>query len=98
MHEIEPGKWVVSGMMSLRQLGRRLATEIPESQSVTVGGVIQEEMQRLAQKGDWCNWGSFRFIVIESPERGNMIVELTLRNPDEDDAIESGSVSRGPQS
>ena len=78
IHQIEEGKWVVSGMMSLRRLSRKLEVEVPETHSVTVGGVIQESMQRLAQPGDTCDWGPFHLVVIEAPERGNMIVELTM--------------------
>ncbi len=83
LHEIHPGKWVVSGMMSLRQLSRKLETEIPETTSVTVAGVIQESMQRLAEPGDECDWGPFHFVVIEAPQRGNMLVELTRSKPKE---------------
>ena len=79
-------------MMSLRYLARELEeeleldTRLPDTHSVTVGGVIQEEMQRLAEVGDQCQWGPFRFVVIEIEHRGNMLVELTL-------ADEKGTVS-----
>ena len=85
LHEIYPGKWVVSGMMSLRLLSRRLDVEIPETSSVTVAGVIQELMQRLAEPGDECDWGPFHFLVIEAPQRDNMIIELTFRKSDEEE-------------
>lgn len=85
LHEIEPGKWVASGMMSLRQLSRALEREIPETSSVTIGGIIQEKMQRLAERGDVCDWGDFHFVVLDAPERGNMLVELTLASKNEED-------------
>jgi CBS domain containing-hemolysin-like protein len=78
LHEIEPGKWVASGMMSLRQLSRALERQIPETTCVTIGGIIQETVQRLAEKGDEVDWGEFHFVVLEAPERGNMLVELTF--------------------
>ena len=77
-HQISDGKWVVAGIMSLRQLARKLEVEIPRTHTVTIAGVIQEGMQRLAQAGDEVNWGPFHFRVIECAELGNMIVELTL--------------------
>ena len=49
LHEINPGKWVASGMMSLRQLSRTLDKELPATTCVTIGGIIQETMQRLAE-------------------------------------------------
>lgn len=84
LHKIEDGKWVVSGMMSLRRLSRQLDISIPETHSVTVAGVIQESMQRLATQQDECDWGPLHFRVIEIPHRGHMIVEMTLNATDED--------------
>ncbi|MBX3417560.1 MAG: DUF21 domain-containing protein [Pirellulaceae bacterium] len=78
LHPIEEGRWIVAGIMSLRQLARRLDVDIPRTHSITVAGVIQEEMQRLAETGDECIWGPFHFRVIEVGERGNIVVELQL--------------------
>ena len=89
IHKITDRKWVIAGMMSLSYLTRELDDEIehlepiPNTHSVTVAGVIQEEMQRLAETGDACDFGPFRFEVIEIEHRGNMLVELTLRNQKE---------------
>ena len=83
IHPIHSRKWVISGMVSLNYLVRELDGQIsgldriPETHSVTVAGVIQEEMQRLAEPGDRCDWGPFSFHVIEIEHRGNMLVELT---------------------
>ena len=91
IHKVTDGKWVVSGMMSLSYLVRELeddiaeSLKIPETHSVTVGGVIQEEMQRLAEQGDSCIWGPLQFRVIEIEHRGNMLVELTLPEPEVDE-------------
>jgi CBS domain containing-hemolysin-like protein len=84
LHQISEGKWVVAGIMSLRQLARKLEVEIPRTHSVTIAGVIQEEMQRMAQAGDQVNWGPFHFRVIECAELGNIIVELTLATAKEE--------------
>jgi len=77
LHIIEDGRWVVSGMMSLRRLARELEMELPHTHSVTVGGVVQEAMQRLAEVGDNGNWGPLHFKVVEIEHRGNMLIELT---------------------
>ncbi len=79
LEEIESGKWRVAGMISLRQLSRRLGIEIPETSSVTVGGVIQETLQRLAEVGDQCDWGPFHFEVLETAQHRTMLVEMSIR-------------------
>ncbi len=77
IHDIEPGKWLVAGVLSLRGLARYLNVELPPSKSVTVGGVVQETLQKLAEVGDQCDWGPFHFRVLEAPQRGHLLIELT---------------------
>jgi CBS domain containing-hemolysin-like protein len=77
IHDIDDGIWLVAGVTSLRRLGRYLGMEMPPSKSVTIGGVIQETLGRLAEDGDTCAWGPFEMKVLEAPERGHMLVELT---------------------
>lgn len=86
IHYIRPNCWVVSGMSGLRQLGRRLKIELPKTRSVTISGVIQEKLQRLAEPGDTCQWGPFELRVLEYPFRGHMLVEITLPQPSEENA------------
>ena len=78
LEQLTNGTWRVAGIMSLRQLARRLEVEIPRTISVTVGGVIQESMQRLAEVGDECSWGPFQFQVVEVAQRGTMLVEVRI--------------------
>jgi len=75
---IDSENYQVAGIMSLRQLAKRLSVEIPETDSVTVGGVIQETMQRLAEVDDQCQWGPFLFRVLEAPQRGSMLVQVRI--------------------
>ncbi len=78
IHYISRGKYLVSGMTSIKRLARQMKLELPATTNVTVSGVIQESLQRLASVGDECSWGPFHFRVIEMPSRGNMLVELTM--------------------
>ena len=80
VHYIDHNHWVVAGMVSLRRLSRTLNVEIPKTQSVTLSGVIQETLQRLAEVGDTCRWGPFDLKVLEMPQRGHMLVELRLND------------------
>ncbi len=70
-------KWLLSGMASLRKIGEFTGDQLPDSQSVTVSGVIQESIQRIAAVGDVCDWGPFHFKVLEMPHRGHMLIEMT---------------------
>jgi CBS domain containing-hemolysin-like protein len=81
-----PGVWHVTGMTSLRRLSRYFRVESPPSKSLTVSGVMQEMLERLPRTGDRCRWGPFELAVIDVPERGQLLVELTLEpreGPDE---------------
>ena len=61
------------------QLG--LKVDLPETQSVTLSGVLQESLQRLAKVGDECTWGPLHLKVLEMPFRGHMLVELQTPDP-----------------
>jgi putative hemolysin len=84
IHDLGPGRWLVAGVTSLRRLERDLKLELPPSKSITVAGVVQEALQRLAKTGDECDWGPFHLRVFEAPERGHMLIELTLAAADEE--------------
>jgi CBS domain containing-hemolysin-like protein len=76
--------WHVTGMTSLRRLVRQFKVEPPSTKSVTVAGVVQEMLERLPEVGDVCRWGPFRFKVLDVPDRGQLVVELTLPHDEED--------------
>jgi CBS domain containing-hemolysin-like protein len=75
---VRPGVWQVTGMTSLRRLVRHFNVSMPQSKSITVGGAVQEVLERLPRTGDTCRWGPFHFCVLDVPERGQLLVELTL--------------------
>ncbi|MEQ8791405.1 MAG: CNNM domain-containing protein [Pirellulaceae bacterium] len=85
IHDIGPNMWLVAGMTSLRRLGRYLNVEMPSSKSVTVGGIVQEMLGRLAAPGDECDWGPFHLKVLEAPQRGLMLLQLTRIAPREEE-------------
>ncbi len=86
MRLIEPGRWQVNGLTSLRRLRRHFNVDCPVSKSVTVAGVVQEVLGRLPEVGDQCPWGPFELEVLEAPQRGPMLVELTLVSSPEGEA------------
>lgn len=83
---VAPGLWHVTGMTRLRRLLRSFQREAPASKSVTVGGVIQEILERLPESGDCCDWGPFRFKVLDVPDRGQLLVELKLIDSGDEDS------------
>lgn len=73
-----PDAWHVSGMTTVRRLQRYFSlAALPESKSVTLGGVIQEQLGRLPRVGDQCRWGPFRMRVLQVGRRRQIVVELT---------------------
>ncbi|MCH8924246.1 MAG: CBS domain-containing protein, partial [Planctomycetes bacterium] len=80
IQQVSHSTWHVTGMTSLRRLGRFFHCELPASKSVTVAGILQVSLQRLPAPGDTCAWGPFRFKVIDVPERGQLVVELTAKD------------------
>jgi len=78
IHDIADGVWIVAGVTSLRRLSKYLNMSLPPSKCVTVAGVVQERLQKLAVEGDGCRWGPFELQVIETPQRGHMLIRITL--------------------
>jgi CBS domain containing-hemolysin-like protein len=78
IHSVSDDVWEVTGMISLRRLARRLGVTLPSSRSVTVSGILQDLLQRLPQEGDSCRLGPLQFDVVDAPERGQLLVRVTL--------------------
>ena len=84
IERVDDGVWRVAGVTSLRRLSQFLGMPLPASKSVTIGGVVQESLKKLAEKGDSGQWGGFTFEVVDVPQRGQMTVELVMQSPSED--------------
>jgi hypothetical protein len=42
-----------------------------------------EVLERLPVRGDECQWGPFHLKVLDAPLRGQLLVELTIPQPQE---------------
>lgn len=71
-------RWRLTGMTSLRRLARYFDVQLPPCKSVTVSGIVQEVLERLPSRDDECDWGPFHFRVTDAPERGQLVVEVTV--------------------
>ena len=83
--EVSENVWDVSGMMSIRRLAKQLDIDLPATDCVTIGGVVQDVLQRLVEEGDQCDWGPLQLQVLEAPLRSNMLIRMTLNLTEEDD-------------
>ena len=72
---LSPGTWQATGMTSLRRLARHFSVQLPPHKSLTVAGIIQEELERLPATGDECRWGPFHFKVIDVSDAGQLLVK-----------------------
>jgi len=72
--------WLVTGMTSLRRLGREFNVELPRTKSATVAGLVQELLQRLPKAGDIVHWEHFEFRVRDADQWGQMTVQLSLQD------------------
>ncbi len=80
---VRHGLWLATGMTNVRQLGEYFELDLPRSHRATIGGVVQECLQRIPRPGDRCQWGPFDFVVVEPLEDGQMM--LHVRRAKEDD-------------
>lgn len=79
-------RWHVTGITSLRRLGRYFDIQLPDSKSTTIAGILQEQLQRLPSAGDQVRWSQFELRVLDikgqggkahgGKEPGTMTVEL----------------------
>jgi CBS domain containing-hemolysin-like protein len=76
IRQLAENRWEVTGMTSLRRLGRTFDVDLPKSKSTTVSGIVQETLQRLPEVGDVIEWPPFRFRAIGGEDPRRMAFEL----------------------
>ncbi len=75
---VAPDRWHVTGMTNLRRLSRHFDVPLEASRSVTVAGILQEQLQRIPADGDELLWSGFHLRVIEVGDGGAVKVELRI--------------------
>lgn len=69
--QVDGDRLLVTGRTTLRRLGKQLGRVLPASKSITVAGLAQEQLQRIAQQGDEFEWGGLHCTAVEADgERG----------------------------
>ena len=72
------GVWLATGMTKIRRLERVLGRRL-SGQNLTIGGVIQEQLHRLAESGDTCEFDGLQLEVIDEGLRGEILVRINTR-------------------
>ena len=80
---VAPDTWHVTSMTSLRRLGRYFHVPLPATTSVTVGGMMQDRLQRMVEAGDTVDWGPFQFRAIEVDSPGPALIAVRMRAAEE---------------
>ncbi len=81
IHQESPDVWIATGMTSLRRLERVIGKRLSDTKNLTIGGVLQESLKRLAEPGDRCVIDDIDIAVIETGRRGEILVRLTVGQP-----------------
>lgn len=76
IQQIEPGLWRATSMTNLRRLAEYFKIKLPASHRNTIGGVVQESLQRMPRVNDRCEWGPFEFEVLDMAPDGQMTLHL----------------------
>lgn len=76
-----PGVWLATGMTKLRRLERLMGRRLSASRTLTVGGVVQQQLHRLPEKGDVCVLEDLLLEVVEAGQRGEILVRISEAPP-----------------
>lgn len=68
IQELAESHFRVSGAVSVRELSKRLETELPDEAITTVAGYIQRQNERLPRTGDQAHLGEYTLTVLESDD------------------------------
>ncbi|MFK7779229.1 MAG: transporter associated domain-containing protein, partial [Gimesia sp.] len=81
--EVEPGVYHVEGITTFRYLCRKLQQdfELADDGLLTVAGMFHEQLERLPEVGDHCEWKGYRLEVIEVRRLGHLVAEFRKAEP-----------------
>jgi CBS domain containing-hemolysin-like protein len=93
VEDVGSGRFEVQALTTLRHLSKRLELDFepdPEQQ-ITVGGLLQEQLEHMPVVGDECLWQGHRIRVIEASGRGPVKVLIARANDPLDDHVKESS-------
>ena len=77
LHRIGDNRWQLNGLTSLRTLERKFGVSFRQFSSMTVGGLLQEILERFPHTGDECQIETLQFHVIDIENGYDSTVHLT---------------------
>ncbi|MBE3576955.1 MAG: HlyC/CorC family transporter [Limnochordales bacterium] len=81
LKQIDEFTWEASGETTVRHLNRELDLELPEEETVTVGGLVFHRLGRLPRPGDEVEVEGVKLQVLEVAERRVRRLRLLLPRP-----------------
>ncbi len=81
---VEDGLWRATSMTNLRRLAAYFHVELPETHNQTIGGVLQEALQRIPEPGDSCDWAQFQFEVLDRDEDSGYTLNIRKNSSEEE--------------
>lgn len=76
LQQLGDNVWQATGRTTLRRVAKRLATQLPATKTMTVAGLLQEQLQRLPDLGDEVSWGNLVWRVKADSEENGLVVEI----------------------
>lgn len=73
---ISEGVWHATGRTTLRRVSRQLGLQLPEVRSITVAGLLQEELQDMPKVDDTLEWGGLHWRVLNLTDRQHIDIEI----------------------
>ncbi len=74
-------EWQVDAATSLRRVSKQFGLVPVESKSMTVGGLLQDGLQRMPQKGDQIEWQGLEIEVLAAPRPGKLVARIRTKSP-----------------
>ena len=87
--ELEPGpngpRWRVHALTPIAQFNERFGTELDDSESDTIGGLVAERLGRVPRRGDSVVLGRWRVDVLRADARAVQLLRVEARADDAPD-------------
>ncbi|MBX3423036.1 MAG: DUF21 domain-containing protein [Pirellulaceae bacterium] len=78
IRKLADDRWLATGLTKVRRLERAMGQPIPDTDNLTVGGIVQQHLRRLPEVGDVCQVGALRLEVIEAGMRGELLIAINV--------------------
>ncbi len=73
------GSYLVQGILSVRDVNRRLGWDLDEDEATTIAGLMLHHAQTIPNVGDRCEIDGFRFVV--TTRQGNTLTQIRIAPP-----------------